>query len=237
MMPPGPKFTPTEWKIYQFILANKEKVISFSLRQLALKLEVSPASVVRTIKKMGYSHYQDLSEKLKHELNIPLIDDDITFQAIYYFHQSIIDDYTQKINIFKRFTQHCTDFIFYGIGTSQDLAAYGARQFVNNGYSAFVVSDPFYPIDRIKNAYHNKIVIVLSVSGETTPTVEQVINFRANGAKIISITNNSDNTIANLSDLNFCYLLESKVVGRTLNLTSQIPVVYILERLSRSLQN
>ncbi|MCO6540759.1 MAG: MurR/RpiR family transcriptional regulator [Lactobacillus sp.] len=237
MMPLGPKYTPTEWKIYQFILSNKDKVVTFSLRQLALKLDVSPASVVRTIKKMGYGHYSDLNKQLKHELNIPIVDDDITFQANFYFHQPIINSYTRKFEAFKRLTNNITDFIFYGIGTSNDLASYGARQFVNNGRSAFVVSDPFYPIDRIQNAYHNKAVIVLSVSGETTPTIEQVMNFRTHGAKVISITNNSDNTIANLSDLNFSYFLESKIVGRKLNLTSQIPVVYILERLSRSLQD
>ncbi|AXX65448.1 MurR/RpiR family transcriptional regulator [Bombilactobacillus bombi] len=237
MMPPGPKFTPTEWKTYQFILANKEKITTFSLRQLALKLNVSPASVVRTIKKMGYEHYQDLSDKIKSELNIQLVDD-ITFQANYYFQQkALIDSYLPKIKKFKQLTKKCKDFIFYGIGTSHYLAAYGARQFVNNGKSAFVINDPFYPIDRLENIYHNKAVIVLSVSGETTPTVEQVVHFRTHGATIISITNNADNSIANLSDINFCYLLESKVVGEEHNLTSQIPVVYILERLSRSLQD
>ncbi|MBA1393649.1 MurR/RpiR family transcriptional regulator, partial [Lactobacillus sp. XV13L] len=162
---------------------------------------------------------------------------DITYQAKYYFNQPIIDSYSRKIKLFKRLTSNCEDFVFFGIGTSGDLAAYGARQFGNNGKNAFVIKDPFFPIQQGKGYYSKRAIIVLSVSGETEQTVTQVINFRTHGAKIISITNNSDNTIANLSDLNFCYLLESKVVGRTLNLTSQIPVVYILERLSRSLQN
>lgn len=235
-MLPELNFTQTEWKIYQFILANKEKIVKFTLRQLALKLDVSPASIVRTMKKMGYEHYADFKEKITSEINNSYIEDDITFQAQYFFQESMVAGYTRKIELFKKITKNTKDFIFYGIGTSTDLASYGARQFVNNGRSAFVLNDPFYPLERLDHAYDNKCLIALSVSGETNPTVEQVLKCKNDGAKIISITNNSNNTIAKLSDLNFSYFLESKVVGRSLNLTTQIPVIYILERLSRSLQ-
>lgn len=230
------KFTPIEWKIYQFILANKNKIPNFSLRQLALKLNVAPASVVRTIKKMGYSHYKDLCKKIIKDTKMADISDDITYQARYYFNQPLMDIYSEKIKLFRKLTINCDDFIFFGVGTSGDLAAYGARQFSNNGKNAFVIKDPFFPVQQGKD-YSRRAIMVLSVSGETEQTISQIISFMGNSAKVISITNNSDNTIANLSDLNFSYFLESKIVGRKLNLTSQIPVVYILERLSRSLQD
>lgn len=87
-----------------------------------------------------------------------------------------------------------------------------------------------------RDSYQNKTVIVLSVSGEGQPTIDQVKHFREQGAKIVSITNNEDNTIAHLSDLNFTYHLEYKLIKQTINLTTQVPVVYLLERLSRALQ-
>ncbi|BDR57765.1 MurR/RpiR family transcriptional regulator [Xylocopilactobacillus apicola] len=228
------KFTPTELKIYQFILSKPDKVVNYSLRQLALKLKVSPASVVRTVKDMGYAHYEDLCEQLKNSAEDLPVTDDITYQARWYFQQSLSRIYDKKIDQFKKIAKDCLDFVFFGIGTSGYLAEYGARQFVNNGQSAFVISDSSYPIQLGKKDFPKRALIVLSVSGETDHVIKRVINFKAKGVKIISITNNSDNTLAQLSDINFDYMLEPKIIGYTINLTSQIPVVYILERLSRS---
>ncbi|BDR57996.1 MurR/RpiR family transcriptional regulator [Xylocopilactobacillus apicola] len=229
------EFTRTEWKIYQYILTHQKQVISYSLRQLALKLKVAPASVVRTMKKMGFEHYDDLCLQIRKENQLDDVVDDVTYQAKYYFNQPMISKYDQQIKDFKEIAAHSTDYLFFGIGSSSDLASYGARQFANNGQNAFVIHDPFYPIQRSNGSCKGKTLIVLSVSGETPQVIEPMTSFQSKGAKVVSITNSSNNTIANLSDLNFCYLLESKIVNSTLNLTTQIPVVYLLERLSRSI--
>ncbi|MDF7638321.1 MurR/RpiR family transcriptional regulator [Lactobacillus sp. ESL0791] len=230
------KLTATQLRIYNYIVANKDKVKDITLRNLAGILQVSPASVVRTLKTLGYKHYFDLQNEIKIELKRNKVVDDITYQAQYYFDQDFLIDYDQKIASFKKIADQTKDFIFFGIGTSGDLCDYGARQFVNNGRNAFAIDDPYYPIILSRDSYQNKTVIVLSVSGEGQPTIEQVKNFRKQGAQIVSITNEEDNTIAKLSDLNFSYHLEYKIIGQTINLTTQIPVVYLLERLSRALQ-
>lgn len=231
------KLTATQLQIYNYIVANKKQVKEITLRELAGILHVSPASVVRTLSALGYKHYYDLQNEIKEELSRNTVIDDITYQAQYYFSQNFLADYDQKIERFKEIAKKTKDFIFFGIGTSGDLCDYGARQFVNNGRNAFSIGDPYYPIELSRDSYKNKTVIVLSVSGEGQPTIDQVKNFRKQGAVIISITNNEDNTIANLSNLNFAYHLEFKVIGQTINLTTQVPVVYLLERLSRALQD
>ena len=229
------RFTPLELKIYQYIIANPQQVIKFSLRRLAMKLDVSPSSVVRTLKRMGYQHYDDLCEQLKNNIKDSANIDDITYQAQWYFNQPLSELYNKKLDHFKELAANCSDFVFIGIGTSGYLAEYGARQFGNNGKSAFVLSDPGYPVQFGKTSFENRVLIALSVSGETKGIINQIINFRARGAKIVTITNDPSNTMASLSDLNFYYLLESKVIGYKINITSQIPVIYLLERLSRTL--
>ncbi|RHW50307.1 hypothetical protein DS834_06550 [Lactobacillus bombicola] len=230
------KLTVTQLKIYNYIVANKQKVKGITLRELANTLQVAPASVVRTLNALGYGHYYDLQNAIKAEDKRNQVVDDITYQAQYYFSQDVLPNYEQKITKFKRIAQKTKEFIFFGIGTSGDLCDYGARQFVNNGRSAFAIGDPYYPVNLCRDSYQEKTVIVLSVSGEGQPTVDQVNSFRQLGAMIVSITNEADNTIAHLSDLNFTYHLEYKIIGQTINLTTQIPVVYLLERLSRALQ-
>lgn len=230
------KLTTKQIQIYNYIVANKQQVVGITLRALAQRLNVSPASVIRTLKALGYQHYYDLQNQIKKELSQNKVVDDITYQAQYYFSQTFLADYEQKIASFKKIANVTTDFIFFGIGTSGDLCDYGARQFINNGRNAFSIGDPYYPVELSRDSYQNKTVIVLSVSGEGQPTIDQVKHFREQGAKIVSITNNEDNTIAHLSDLNFTYHLEYKLIKQTINLTTQVPVVYLLERLSRALQ-
>lgn len=229
------KLTATQSQIYNYIVANKEQVITVTLRELAKILHVAPASVVRTLTALGYKHYYELQSQIREELSRNKVVDDITYQAQYYFSANFLPDYEEKIEQFKQFARETKDFIFFGIGTSGDLCDYGARQFVNNGRNAFAIGDPYYPVELSRDSYQNKTVIVLSVSGEGQPTIDQVKHFREQGAKIVSITNDEDNTIANLSDLNFSYHLEFKIIDRTINLTTQVPVVYLLERLSRAL--
>jgi DNA-binding MurR/RpiR family transcriptional regulator len=229
------KLTSTQSRIYNYIVANKKEVMGATLRQLAHVLHVSPASIVRTLTALGYKHYYDLQSAIASEIKRNKVVDDITYQAQYYFSQDVLPDYDQKIACFKKIAQQTAEFIFFGIGTSGDLCDYGARQFVNNGRSAFAIDDPFYPVNLSRDSYRNKTVIVLSVSGEGQPTIDQVKSFSKLGAKIVSITNEEDNTIAHLSDLNFAYHLEYKIIGQTINLTTQVPVVYLLERLSRAL--
>ncbi|BDR59771.1 MurR/RpiR family transcriptional regulator [Lactobacillus xylocopicola] len=230
------KLTATQLRIYNYIVANKEQVKEITLRKLASVLQVSPASIVRTLQALGYEHYYHLQNQIKEELSRNKVVDDITYQAQYYFSQEFLADYDAKIARFKKIAVKTNDFVFFGIGTSGDLCDYGARQFVNNGRNAFAIDDPYYPVELSRDSYQGKTVIVLSVSGEGQPTIDQVKHFRKLGATIVSITNNEDNTIACLSDLNFAYHLEFKIIGQTINLTTQVPVVYLLERLSRALQ-
>ncbi|MCY7492592.1 RpiR family transcriptional regulator, partial [Bacillus safensis] len=54
------------------------------------------------------------------------------------------------------------------------------------------------------------------------------------GSKIISITNNQHCTISRISDLNIAYYVTDERVHRA-NITTQTPVVYILEAMARDM--
>lgn len=231
------KMTLKQEKIFNYIKKNKKSVKDYSLRQLAAELNVSPASVVRTIQKMGYKHYYELGNQLEKEIHDPIEYDDTTLLAKSFLENlDNIEMYDQKIQAFKKLTAFSKTFLFYGAGTSSYLASYGTRQFVNNGFDAFSIDDPFYPAQLNKNPNSERTFIVLSVSGETEQTLDITANFKDKGAKIVSITNKKENSVAGMSDLNFSYEVKSRVIGQTINLTSQIPVIYILERLARELR-
>lgn len=225
------QLTATQKKIYRYIKVHKEQVKDYSLRHLAAKLGVAPASVLRTINRLGYQHYYEFCQQLQQEVADQGLVDDITYQAHDYF--SNIENYDQKIQQFKKLFDPATIFVFLGVGTSGDLASYGARQFVNNGREAYVIADPFYPIQLGHAPLSNHVVMILSVSGETEQMLEQAMSFHDQKATLVSITNDGHNSLAALADLNFSYHINSRIIGQSVNLTSQVPVVYLLERLAQ----
>lgn len=54
------------------------------------------------------------------------------------------------------------------------------------------------------------------------------------GSKIISIINNTLSTIAKISDLNITYYVTAEFFEEY-NITTQVPVVYILESMAREI--
>ena len=81
----------------------------------------------------------------------------------------------------------------------------------------------------------NTVLVALSVSGETSQMITLLDGYKKKQVKIISLTNTSQSTVARMSDLNFPYYMPlvyafPKLGG--INLTTQLPVIYLLESLT-----
>ncbi|WP_051317127.1 MurR/RpiR family transcriptional regulator [Ectobacillus panaciterrae] len=121
--------------------------------------------------------------------------------------------------------------LFIGAGSSGILAQYGARYFSSLGKFSLHINDPFFPVNEYP--LRNSIAVVLSVSGETPSTIAQVNTLKKEGSKIISITNNRSCTIAKMSDINIPYYVMEEYREHS-NITTQLPVIYLLEALARN---
>ena len=82
----------------------------------------------------------------------------------------------------------------------------------------------------------NALVIALSVSGETPTTIENITRFKEENCTIASITNTENCTIAKISDLNLPYYVQQVKVNYS-DITTQIPVLYMIERIGKKLYN
>ena len=117
-----------------------------------------------------------------------------------------------------------------GIGTSGILAKYGARFFSNVGRFSLYVDDPYLPI--LQDMTDNTVTIALSESGITQQTVNLAVQLKERGSVLISITNNSTSTLAKIADHTISYHVPEILINQT-NITTQVPVLYILETLAR----
>lgn len=228
-------FTETDRVIYDYIMQHKAKIYYMRVRDLAEAAHVSPASVVRLMKKGGYESFAEFKSEIRRQVRQVQQETVFDTKEIVdeFFNRTLTNDYNQQLDKAVELIHKANLVIFLGIGTSGILAEYGSRQFVNLGQRTFFVKDPFYPLGNSSEDFTGSVAIILSVSGETEQVLEQTATLKAQGSKIISITNTSRNTLAKSSDVNLAYHLTPEMVKKRVNITSQVPVTYLLETLAR----
>lgn len=221
-----------EMLVYNYITAHKQEVKYMTVRELADAVHVSTSTVIRFCKKNGCDGYSEfrmkfklfLSEEKKKQPQNAI--DEIT-----HFFQSVSTTaFENNLSVISTVLKNAKQVIFIGIGTSGHLGKYGARFFSNLGKFSQYIEDPYYPIEA---DIDNTTVIALSVSGETPEIIKLAERFKSHNCKIISITNKSACTLAKMSDYNISYYVTENMVDNEYNITTQIPVVYLIETLGK----
>lgn len=225
-----------ELAVYNYVISNIEKVNHMSIRELSEVTHVSTTTILRFCKKMNTDGFTEFKFKLKmykesQEQSFPTED---ASHMIDFFKKINNDEFDSLLNQAAELIVNKNKVIFLGIGSSGALGKYGARFLSNVGKFAQHLDDPFYPVP--DGYYDSSVTIVLSVSGETEETLKQVSRFKSMSSAIISITNYETCTLAKLSDLNIAYYMQFMKVKNEYNITSQVPVVFILEMIGRKVQ-
>jgi DNA-binding MurR/RpiR family transcriptional regulator len=227
-------FNELETSLYNYISQNSEKVAYMRIRELADETHVSTATILRFCKKVdceGFSEFKvklkmQLKEKKKTVINPP------QHAVAEFFERSLNDDLEEKMKKAAKLIAETDNVIFIGIGSSGILAEYGARYFSSLGKFSLYIKDPHFPIH--SKLQKNSVTIALSVSGENNFTVTHLNQLKQEGSHIISITNTKFSTVAKISDLNIPYYITEEFHEKA-NITSQVPVVYILESIAREI--
>lgn len=226
----------TELIVYNYIIKNVDKVLNMNIRELANESHVSTATINRFCHKLDCDGYVEFKLELKrfNEVNkLPEVDDEITMLN-QFFNYTMTDEFKGYIDKAAEYIDDSDFIVFLGIGQSGSMARYGARFFSNIGYYSQYIDDPFYPAPT--DHYDKCTLVALSNSGETKEVIEQLRLYRGVQSRIISITNEKDSTIAKMSDLSIPYFIKKLILPSTKNISSQVPVVYIIERIGRQLQ-
>ncbi|WP_409300747.1 MurR/RpiR family transcriptional regulator [Peribacillus sp. SCS-155] len=227
-------FNELETSLYNYIIQNRDKVAYMRIRELADETHVSTASILRFCRKFHCEGFSEFKTKLKIHIqqNKNTIIKSPNHSLIEFFERTINGSLDEKIRKAASLIKKAENVIFIGIGSSGILAEYGARYFSSLGTFSLYIKDPHFPIhSKLRN---NSVTIALSVSGENNFTVTHLHSLKQEGSRIISITNNKLSTIAKISDINIPYYVTEEFYEEA-NITTQVPVVYILESLAREI--
>lgn len=225
-----------ELLLYRYIMKNAEKVIYMRIRELADEAHVSTTTILRFCKKVNCEGYSEFKIKLKMHIQrneSNKINDDTSI-IVDFFKKLDNSELDRKLNVVCDLIKEARNVILMGTGTSGILCKYAARYFSSIGKFAMYIDDPYFP--RNYKIYEDSIIIAISVSGETPTVIDHISNLKRENSTVVSITNSENCTVAKISDLNISYYVQREKIGIS-DITTQIPVLYIIENIGKRLHN
>lgn len=224
--------------VYNYVISHLKEVQHLTIRELAEACHVSSSTILRGCVKLGLNGFSELKFVVRKAL------ENQKNQTVEQFYDATIqvDMFLKKVNneSYRKVIEPAVELIlaarhvaFSGTGTSGILGMYGSRYFANLGLNAYNITDPFAPIP--SRGLESTLAIILSASGENKEMIVQMESFKQYGAKVLSITNDEQSTIARVADYNLSYFMPEMLRGKEhiVNLTTQVPVVALIEILAQ----
>lgn len=224
-----------EMQVYHFVIKNRDTVMYMTIRELADAAQVSTTTILRFCRKMqcdGYSEFR-IRFKLYLEQEKKQAGHSSVSEIVSFFKSINNDEFETLIDEAVHHIIAAERVIFVGAGTSGTLGKYGARFFSNVGKFSNHIDDPYYPVN--SDMYKDAVAIILSVSGETPEILRLASQFSLHHCQVISITNNDNSSLSRLADFNLSYHMPQLLVSGEYDVTTQVPVIYILETIGRKL--
>lgn len=195
--------------LWQVIQDNLEDIPILTITNLSDLAHVSTATVVRTLKKKGYSGYMDFKqsvitkEKEKKYKNIQNMDHDIQQVIMKNEHEinntlrmldvNTIEKTVQKIKRSKKI-------YIFSRGFSELIAIEMLTKFELLNKNCVSFTDPNIIKQISHRITYNNILIIISLNGTTAELLEGAKNAYKNGADIIVLTTNKLSPLIKYSD-------------------------------------
>lgn len=221
--------------IYRYTSDNSDKVIYMRVRDIAKNAHVSSSSVMRFIHKIGFASFPEFKAYIKNNQ----FSQTRSQRAFYFIDQNNFPkDIENRMLIVANLVFQSDNIITLGIGDSSFLAEYAARRMASLGFNTTAVTDPFYPLKSKLENTTNNILFVFTVSGETNELIELLNEFvNDDDVKTVCITSNENSTVAKMSRFVLSYHEKMHRLNDYYDLSSQVPVMYIVEGIDRLLEN
>jgi RpiR family transcriptional regulator, carbohydrate utilization regulator len=240
------KTLPTaERYVADYIIKNPDKMPFQSVSQLAEITKVSIASVSRLAKKLGYDNFKDFKIELAQEAqdNIKAIYQEINpedsdteiIEKVFLGNIKSLED-TLKIvkqeELIKaaKAISKASRMVFFGIGSSGNIARDAALRFTLLDMQAEAYSDPQQMVVQAIKMKKEDIAIALSHSGRSKITVDVLKLAGENGATAIGISNYMRSPMHDASRIFLCTsFAENKV--KVVALSSRIAQMCLIDTL------
>lgn len=242
---PNFKATKSDKILIEYIKENKEDVIYKPISQIAKESGIGEATITRFSKKMGYNGLHDFKVTLAREIsglkNRKIINRSIEND------EGVIESARKLLNSNIRILENTFNIID---GNSVEKATnmiINAKKvfFIGIGYSGMTAEDSNYKFSRIGfncmsiDSSHNMImmaslmdeddvIVAISHSGETDEIIKTVNIAKANGAGVISVTEDKSSRLRDVSDVSLGYFSVESIL-ETGSISSKLAQFFVID--------
>ncbi|WP_010168256.1 MurR/RpiR family transcriptional regulator [Candidatus Epulonipiscium viviparus] len=207
------KLTKLETDFLSYINQNPEFVIQNTIKDIGTDAFISPASIIRFCKKLGYSSFSEFRYHLRtlfinkpNNLQNKKIIEVINHQFNLYLNAI---DISKIIEIVPLLTQ--SNILLYGKGTNAYFIDYLATQLSLLNLSVLSYRDAQLAKVYASNIGQGGIALILCYSGETQVSIDLALSAKQNHYKIILITRNIQSSLASIAD--YCLLIPEEALN------------------------
>lgn len=243
---PDFKATKSDKLLIEYIKNNLEEVVYKPISQIAKEINIGDATITRFARKMGFSSLQDFKVTLAQEISTNVNNKNIINSSIEN-DEPAIDTAKKLLNSNINILANTVD-ILNGedIHRCSELIANARRiYFIGIGYSGIIAQDSNYKFMRIGlncssfDSSHTMImmssimeegdlIIAISHSGETQEVIKAVKIAKENNVKIISITENKESSLKEISDVHLGYI-SGETILETGSISSKLAQIFIID--------
>lgn len=232
----------SERKLFEHVVKNIEEVKTQQVRAFAASCFVSTATVMRFVRKLGFSGYREFRDALQAtsgriaSADIPSLMRKGTYGEEYL--RNVIESVRvvspSAIEAFHRALKASSSVCCYGPDLDGDIAYYACEMFANLGFRCVCPLEAFERRSFLEHCVDGDMLFLFSFTGEDDETIDLVEKacLRCRPT-VVSITQAGNNTLQGLSDIDF-YVFAEKVRYRDCDFTSRISMMALVDLLAYS---
>ncbi|WP_220349855.1 MurR/RpiR family transcriptional regulator [Virgibacillus dokdonensis] len=231
------KLSENEKKLYNFIIRNMDEVKHLTIRSIASKCYVSPATFIRFLRKIGFSGYSEFIAILKYTDYDPIKNHNPFVVSQEEYRLEYLKNIYETVrvldhkNIDKIIQYLATNprIVVMARGLNKSIAHYFEYLFSGIGFEVVFPEDHYFRYMILNQIRDTDLVFFLSYGGEDKKLINDIekLNIKSK-ATIISITSANNNSVQNLSHINL-YVFADSIEFNGIDMTSRISMISIIE--------
>lgn len=204
--------------VAEYLLDNPNSVLECNIRELAEKIYVSPATIVRLCKHLGFEGYREFRQAVVYDLalyqsneridkndierndSIESIVEKVTYKNIISLEETLNLIDAEKVQKCVELLCSCNNIFIFGMGASFCVAKDAYLKFLRVNKPCFLVEDLHSQYVLSQNTTSRDVGIFISYSGETKEIAQCLEMVKANNTPSILITRFAPSTMASLAD-------------------------------------
>lgn len=227
----------SEQELYNYIIRNMEEVKRSTIRDFAAKCYVSPATVIRFLRKIGFSGYSDLTAILKYtdnkiiENHNPFVvsQEDYRIEYLKNIYESVRVLDEEKVDEIVEKLKEKPRIVVMARGLNKSIGHYFEYIFSGLGFEVVFPEDHYFRKMLLNGIRNTDLVFFLTYGGEDKELIRDIEKLNISSkATVVSITSANNNPVQNMSHINF-YVFADFIEFNDIDMTSRISMISIIE--------